>query len=295
MSIQIDGSNIDAVYYGGSQIGEIYHGAQLVYSSGVKLTINSVPEDAIVTFSTGKISGHQTKVKKGTTVTYTVSKNGYYSVSGTVTLNSDQTINVSLEQIYYNDGQTLWESGSGGAAATLNLLTSGRYRVICIGGGGGAAERYIKTMMTKHWSATGGSGSGFDCVFMLTKGNYSVNVGNGGTGWHTRGGDLPKIGLAGGNSRFGDSYAYGGGGGTVAAGPYVTPGAAGAAPTLTYAVVSSAFNRAGNSGQTSTLASDMLSGAASIYGSYGKGGDCLNNASIVNGAAGYVKVIFLGK
>ena len=148
-------------------------------------------------------------------------------------------------------------------------------------------------MMTKHWSATGGSGSGFDCVFMLTKGNYSVNVGNGGTGWHTRGGDLPKIGLAGGNSRFGDSYAYGGGGGTVAAGPYVTPGAAGAAPTLAYTVISSTLNCVGNSGQTSTSAN--ISGGASIYGSYGKGGDCLNNASIVNGAAGYVKVIFLGK
>ncbi len=295
MSIQINGSNIDAVYYGNSPIGEIYYGAQLVYSSGVKLTINPVPEDAIVAFSTGKISGHQTKVKKGATVAYTVSKNGYYSVSGTVALNSDQTINVSLEQIYYSDGQVLWESGSGGASTTLNLLTSGRYQVICIGGGGGAAERYSRTTTTKHWSATGGSGSGFDCVFMLTKGNYSVNVGNGGTGWHTGGGDLPKIGSAGGNSCFGNCYAYGGGGGTVAAGPSVTPGSAGAAPTLTYAVVSSALNRAGNSGSTSTRASDMLSGAASIYGSYGKGGDAVNNSSTVNGAAGYVKVIFLGK
>ena len=244
MSIQINGSNIDAVYYGGSQIGEIYHGAQLVYSSGVKLTINSVPEDAIVTFSTGKISGHQTKVKKGTTVTYTVSKNGYYSVSGTVTLNSDQTINVSLEQIYYNDGQTLWESGSGGATATLNLLTSGRYRVICIGGGGGAAERYINGMWKKHWSATGGSGSGFDCVFMLTKGNYFVNVGNGGSGNLST--QPPGKVSDGGNSRFGDSYAYGGGGGNCSAGPALTAGAAGTAPTLTYAVVSSALKRAGN-------------------------------------------------
>ena len=200
---------------------------------------------------------------------------------------------MSLEQKYYNDGQTLWESGSGGAAATLNLLTSGRYRVICIGGGGGAAERYIKAMFTKHWSATGGSGSGFDCVFMLTKGNYSVNVGNGGTGAYTTGSDLPKTGLAGGNSRFGDSYAYGGGGGTVAPGPNVTPGVAGAAPTLAYTVISSAFNRAGNSGQASTSAN--ISGGASIYGSYGKGGDCLNNTAVVNGNAGYVKVIFLGK
>ena len=149
---------------------------------GGKLIINTTPADATVTFSTGKVSGNQTIVKKGTNVTYTVSKDGYYSTSGTVTVNSNQTINVSLEQKYYNDGQTLWESGSGGATATLNLLTSGRYQVICIGGGGGAAERYMKGMWEKHWSATGGSGSGFDCVFMLTKGNYFVNVGNGGSG-----------------------------------------------------------------------------------------------------------------
>lgn len=295
MGIQIGHSNIDMVYYGKEPISEIYQGTQLLYSSGVVLTINTVPEDATVVFNIEKANWHSVKVKKGTVVNYTVSRDGYYSVSGSFTVTENMVQNVSLEQIYYNDGQTLWESGGGGAAATLNLLTSGRYRVICIGGGGGAAERYSVTATTKHWSATGGSGSGFDCVFMLTKGNYSVNVGNGGTGWHTGGSDLPKIGLAGGNSCFGNCYAYGGGGGTVAAGPYVAPGAAGAAPTLTYAVVSSAFNRAGNSGQTSTSARDMLIGAASIYGSYGKGGDCLNNASVVNGAAGYVKVIFLGK
>lgn len=72
-----------------------------------------------------------------------------------------------------------------------------------------------------------------------------------------------------------------------------TAGAAGAAPTLTYTVVSSALNRVGNSGQTSTSAN--ISGGASIYGSYGKGGDCQNNAAVINGNAGYVKVIFLGK
>ena len=293
MSIQINGNNIDAVYYGDSQIGEIYYGAQLVYSSGVKLTINSVPEDAIVTFSTGKISGHQTKVKKGTTVTYTVSKNGYYSTSGTVTVNSNQTINVSLEQKYYNDGQIIYESASGGASTTLNLQTSGRYQVICISGGGGAAEYYKKTAIgtSRHDSASGGSGSGFDCIFMLTKGNYVVNVGNGGVGKLTK--SFPVNASNGGNSCFGDSYAYGGGGGNLQNGAALTAGAAGAAPTLAYTVISSALNRAGNSGQTAT--SGKIPGGASIYGSYGKGGDCQINAAVVNGNAGYVKVIFLGK
>lgn len=291
MSIQIDRSNIDAVYYGGSQIGEIYCGAQLVYSSGVRLIINTAPADATVTFSTGKILGHQTKVKKGTVVTYTVSKNGYYGTSGTVTVNSNQTLNVSLEQKYYNDGQTIYESASGGASTTLNLQTSGRYRVICIAGGGGAAEKDIQYW---HNTASGGSGSGFDCVFQLVKGNYAVQVGNGGTGIYSTKDNPGKVG-DGGNSRFGNSYAYGGGGGRSNGKNDQTAGAAGATPKLSYTVISSTLNRAGNPGTISTDTYHPATGGASIYGSYGKGGDCRRNASVVNGTAGYVKVIFLGK
>ncbi len=291
MSIQIDGSNIDAVYYGGSQIGEIYYGAKLVYSSGVRLIINTAPADATVTFSTGKILGHQTKVKKGTTVTYTVSKNGYYGTSGTVTVNSNQTINVSLEQKYYNDGQTIYESASGGASTTLNVQTSGRYRVICIAGGGGGAEKFIYGW---HNTASGGSGSGFDCVFQLVKGNYAVQVGNGGTGIYSTKDNPGKVG-DGGNSRFGNSYAYGGGGGRSNGKTDQTAGAAGATPKLSYTVISSTLNRAGNQGMTSTDTYNPAKGGASIYGSYGKGGDCKKDASLINGTAGYVKVIFLGK
>lgn len=291
MSIQIDRSNIDAVYYGGSQIGEIYCGAQLVYSSGVRLIINTAPADATVTFSTGKILGHQTKVKKGTVVTYTVSKNGYYGTSGTVTVNSNQTLNVSLEQKYYNDGQTIYESASGGASTTLSLQTSGRYRVICIAGGGGAAEKDIQYW---HNTASGGSGSGFDCVFQLVKGNYAVQVGNGGTGIYSTKDNPGKVG-DGGNSRFGNSYAYGGGGGRSNGKNDQTAGAAGATPKLSYTVISSTLNRAGNPGTISTDTYHPATGGASIYGSYGKGGDCRRNASVVNGTAGYVKVIFLGK
>lgn len=293
MSIQIDGSNIDAVYYGGSQISEIYYGAQLVYSSGVRLIINTTPADATVTFSTGKILGHQTKVKKGTVVTYTVSKNGYYSTSGTVIVDSNQTLNVSLEQKYYNDGQTIYESASGGASTTLNVKTSGRYQVICVAGGGGCSEyNYIKWNPHTHWAATGGSGSGFNCVFRLTKGNYAIQVGKGGAGIYNESAPQGKV-SNGGNSRFGNSYAYGGGGGDCSAGPKITAGAAGAKPKLSYTVISSTLNRAGNAGNTTKR--ENVSGGASIYGSYGKGGDAVTNSSKVKGTAGYVKVIFLGK
>ena len=267
--------------------------ATVTWTGGAKLIINTTPADATVTFSTGKVSGHQTIVKKGTVVTYTVSKNGYYSTSGTVTVNSNQTLNVSLEQKYYNDGQTIYESASGGASTTLNVKTSGRYQVICIAGGGGASEWYEHVLGIIHRGSSGGSGSGFNCVFRLTKGNYDIQVGKGGAG---KLGTSPQGKVSdGGNSRFGNSYAYGGGGGNLQPGPVLTAGAAGAAPKLSYTVISSTLNRAGNKGNTSTDRYNPATGGASIYGSYGKGGDCRNNASVVNGTAGYVKVIFLGR
>ena len=294
MSIQFNGAEIGSVYCGENSIGEIYHGGELIYSSGAKLTINTTPADAVVSFDVGKISGYQTKVKKGTVVNYTVSKDGYYSASGSLTVTENKVIDIVLEQIYYNDGQTIYESASGGASTTLNLKTTGRYQVICIGGGGGASEYYRRHFTESHWSATGGSGSGFDCIFQLVKGDYVVNVGGGGAGnLLINAGVTPgKVG-DGGNSRFGNSYAYGGGGGSTQNGPALTAGAAGAVPTLTYTVISSTLNRAGNSGNTAT--SNNISGGASIYGYYGKGGDCSNNAAVVNGNAGYVKVIFLGR
>ncbi len=261
---------------------------------GGKLIINTTPADATVIFNTGKVNGHQTIVKKGTVVTYNVSKNGYYGTSGTVTVNSNQTINVSLEQKHYNDGQTIYESASGGVSTTLNLQTSGRYQVICIGGGGGAAEYHKKSFLTGWYkAATGGSGSGFDCIFMLTKGNYAVQVGNSGAGKLTN--SYPVNASNGGNSRFGDSYAYGGCGGNIQNASAFTAGVAGTAPTLTYTVISSTLNQAGNQGMTSTTIYTPAQGGASLYGSYGKGGDAVTDDSKVNGTAGYVKVIFLGK
>ncbi len=298
MSIQVNGTEIGSVYYGESPIGEIYHGAELVYSSGVKLIINTTPADAVVSFDVGKISGHKTKVEKGTVVNYTVSQDGYYSVSGSLEVTENKVIDVVLEQRYYNDGQVLWESGESGASANLNLLTTGRYQVICIAGGGGASERNHRPdspTIRKHWVGTGGSGSGFNCVFKLTKGIYAVNVGNIGVGYYTTGNDLVGKVNDGGNSRFGDCYAYGGGGGTCGVGPTVAAGAAGAAPTLAYTIVSIALNQAGNAGTTTTTWASNVTGGASIYGSYGKGGDGVKDAAQVNGTAGYVKVVFLGR
>lgn len=282
MGIQVGHSNIDMVYYGKEPIGEIYQGSQLLYSSGVVLTINTNPADAVVVFDVGKVNGHSVKVKKGTAVNYTISRDGYYPVSGNLSVTENLVYNISLEQKYYNDGQMLWESGIGGATATLNLLTSGRYQVTCIGGGGGGIE-----YRTRH--ATGGSGSGFDCVFYLNKGDYYVYVGGGGYPLYSTSSGSAGAGE---NSQFGTSVAYGGKGGFNW--PDFHGGEGGVVPTITYQALAVYLNSAGNYGLYSN--SVIPDQTASIYGLAGAGGRAVKSDQGDNsGNAGYVRVIFLGK
>lgn len=97
MTIKVNNSNIGAIYYGSQAIAEIYYGSALVWSSGVTLTIKTTPSNATVTFSTsGKVTGKSIKVKKGTSVTYTVSYTGYHSKTETVTVNASTTRTVAL-------------------------------------------------------------------------------------------------------------------------------------------------------------------------------------------------------
>lgn len=70
----------------------------LVYNMKV-LTVNVVdPYDATVEFSTGTIQGNKCTVETGTSVTYTVKREGYYSQTKTITVSTDTTVNVSLVQ-----------------------------------------------------------------------------------------------------------------------------------------------------------------------------------------------------
>ena len=70
----------------------------LAYST---LTINPTPDNATVTFSTGQVIDNSTVVATGTTVTYTVSKTGYITQSATITVVSDLTLNIELQEILY--------------------------------------------------------------------------------------------------------------------------------------------------------------------------------------------------
>ena len=187
---------------------------------------------------------------------------------------------------HYTPDQVLYESSTGGASTTLNLLDDGKYQVICIAGGGGGAGATAKL---GRGAAGGGSGSGFNCIFQLTAGNYAIAVGSGGAA-KTKG-----TATTGGNSRFGTCYAYGGTGGTANAnGALVntTAGSGGASPTLTYTRTTTTLNTAGNAGSTVSN-TNTASGGTAVYSTYGKGGNGVYNASTA-GTAGYVKVIYKG-
>lgn len=262
-----------------------YYGVAITYT----LTINPTPADATVTFSTGTVSGNSCTVADGTSVTYTVSKTGYAPETATVTVTADQTINVTLSEGHYTPDQVLYESSTGGVSTTLNLLDNGKYQVICIaGGGGGASYLYNGGFFSTYYNNGGGSGSGFDCIFQLTAGNYAVAVGSGGAG------KINGTATSGGNSQFGTCYAYGGGGArsdsSVGEG-----GAGGNAPTLTYTRTTTTLNTTGNTGTHlgSSMSDDVASGGAAVFGTYGKGGDGKYSA-VGTGNAGYVKVVYKG-
>lgn len=265
----------------------VYSGALFSYT----LTINPTPADATVTFSTGTVSGNSCTVTDGTSVTYTVSKTGYATQTATVTVTADQTINVTLSEGHYTPDQVLYESSTGGASTTLELLDGGKYQVICIAGGGGGASTTGKMFSSKrYYKASGGSGSGFDCVFQLSAGSYEVAVGAGGSGYFKNyGNGGPSSGTAsdGNDSRFGTCYAHAGKGGNG-----TTGGDGGAAPTLTYTRTTTTLNTAGNSGSGST-SSGTVSGGAAVYSSKGTGGSCTDSAGN-NGTDGYVKVVYKG-
>lgn len=64
----------------------------------VNLTIVPSVSNAVVSFSTGTIDGNTCSVNIGTSVTYTVSCEGYKTVSATVVVNEDTSIAVTLEK-----------------------------------------------------------------------------------------------------------------------------------------------------------------------------------------------------
>lgn len=273
------------------------------------ITINPTPSDATVTFSTGTVSGNTCTVDYGTTVTYTVSKSSYETKSASVTVQSNQTIAVSLAYRPYTANQVLFESGTPGSY-TFSPLVAGTYNVILVGGGSGCAAGAWRGLANVGQCTVHGGGSGgyTNKNMTINAGSYTVTVGGGGAGAkqedpNRTSGYKSATSTAGGGSSIGSLVSVGGGGAASAThdgGGSV--GAGGSGQT-------SNGNNGGSASKTQTgNFSISASGGAAVYGNYGAGGsgsakhECYKVGSSYNhkcsatanaGSNGYVKITFI--
>lgn len=201
----------------------------------------------------------------------------------------------------YNPGTVLYENSTGGASTTLSL-EEGLYRVTLVGGGGGGCGIGTKSSggLLTGAAAGGGSGAGLDCVINLTKGNYSVYVGKGGTA-KTASKVISTVQKAGNGtaSSFGNLSVAAGVGGSANYNS-TTAGTGGAKPSITYTYTTVYLQTAGKSGTTATGNSKNVSGGASVYSSKGAGGSAKSGdqgkaGTASAGGSGYVKVVYIGQ
>lgn len=87
----------------------------------VTLTIVPSVSNAVVTFSTGTVAGNACTVKPGTSVSYTITCEGYKSISNTVVVNDNQSINVTLEKEVVKHTLKHYYDGSNVAVYTVSV------------------------------------------------------------------------------------------------------------------------------------------------------------------------------
>lgn len=161
-------------------------------------------------------------------------------------------------------------------------LEAGTYRLICVGGGGGALCYYTsgveESTTAKSYKATGGSGSYLNVVVQLEAGTYDWSVGALGTTAY-----YSDTATNGGNTTFGDFIAYGGQAAIFLASPYhlastgldgtFAEGYGGSVPMLANSCIGTTKLLQGNDGQVDKelTTNYVLAGGASQYLSYGKG------------------------
>lgn len=97
------------------------------------LTINPTPADASVTFNKGTVVGNTCTVTSGTSVTYTVSKSGYETKSATVTVNSNQTVNVTLQEQSYSLPLYGFKNGTNWTCYLIGFNSASGYNCLIAG------------------------------------------------------------------------------------------------------------------------------------------------------------------
>ena len=87
----------------------------------VTLTIVPSVPNAVVSFSIGTVAGNACTVKPGTSVSYTITCEGYKSISNTVVVNDNQSINVTLEKEVVKHTLKHHYNGKGVAVYTVSV------------------------------------------------------------------------------------------------------------------------------------------------------------------------------
>lgn len=198
---------------------------------------------------------------------------------------------VVWESSHYQPDEVLFESSTAGTYS-LDILDTANYEVYCIGGGAGAL---VGGQLSSFYSIalSGGSGGGFIGIFNLNDGNYQIIIGSRGTKKNASGG-RKNYGEAGGYSQITNIIKCNGGTQnylklTTQGGDDGHSVSSGGSVELSLTPISYTLNTKGNNGSLYNFVTSG-SGGASVYNSYGKGGDIEAN----NSTNGYVKIIYKG-
>lgn len=236
-------------------------------------TLIPTPDDATVTLSaTGyQQTGNSMFVIAGTIISWSVSKSGLETKTGTITVNGDTTLNVAIG---YQSGTIIFESSTPGTYP-ITLGYSQNYSIILVGAGGKGAKYHGFGTGAKASAAGGGSGAYVYGSLFIQKGDYSAVVG----------------GANGGQSSVFDNIARGGGNGSASSVSSAT-GGSGGTYTTTFGV-SGIKGNAGGSAKNASAAS--ANGGSSLYGGYGAGGSARGASKGTeyanDGKNGYVKIV----
>ena len=277
-------------------------GGQVQVNGDMTVTVNfvmsfeiRVAEDNAKIVINGK---EQSKiaVDKGDVVSWSVSKSGYATQSGSQTIERSTVLYIDLKESGYALNEVVFEKGTAGTY-TLNLKIGGYYDLEATGaggGGGGSAGAHA------WYGGNGGSGAAFAGKVWLDAGQYSIKVGKGGRGGQASGrnatrGEWVSAAQVNGMSYLvyngrgtakGLIYLFGGVGGH-GTGSYATGGGTGGELDIDdLQIVSSRVQSAGKSESTVSL---LQNG----FGAGGKAGGLGENGS--GGTNGYVKIVYLGQ
>ena len=250
----------------------------------VTFTINPTPADATVI-----INGEERntiEVMQLEEINWSVSCEGYYSQSGSFIIYEDILLEPKLDIEF-----DVWESSTPGTYQ-VELKASGKYQIILVGAGGGAAAYGSKR------KSAGGSGGYINGYFNLDKGIYTFTVGKGGTGIYSPDDGYLTAGTGTStsiSSNICNMAAYAGTGGYIYqynSGCTITPGSGGSVSSVPSSIlVELIASQSGNSGNGTTSGSyTVMNGGASLYNGYGKGGDAYAGTKNENGGNGYAMI-----